>query len=1226
MPNSDELIAIVDRILNGSRDESEVAQLRQWLKVSGTTLQFVSQDGKFNTNIGQVHQGEIHIGDRIYQVDLEALRELLQPTTPVPNIDWHAVSQGMLEEQLRLTTNPLTSGEGISYRTEQVYVPLGLVERKRQTRRGEDVSPEQGSLLYEETEITQRFEHEQFLEQVLRQGQSPKSRGKRLAIIGEPGAGKTTLLQQIAKWVTQQVEGAIAIWVSLADLRGQELEPYLLERWLQAVARKLGQAEASGQVKDAFVAQFQPGRVWLLLDGVDEMQVSSGNPLAEIKRQVQMGGLLSQARIVLSCRLNLWDGNRNALDTFDTYRTLEFSYPQQVEQFIGQWFGALPEGQGGQAKRLCATLKAPGKERIRDLVKNPLRLTLLCFNWYLGEGTLPETKAGLYEQFVADFYEWKREQFPTTAKQRRQLNAALGELAREAIDKEATRFRLRHDFVCEFLGEPDDEDSLFRVALELGWLNTVGVDGKNPRKSVYAFFHPTFQEYFAALAIDDWHFFLNHISENPSHPNASYRIFESQFKEVFLLWLGREDVEEKHKEELINKLSVFGDGCNKFYQYRAFFLAAIGIAEFRSSPKADVIVAQIIKWSFCKLDIKNQRWEKFIEPIVEGAQAVLKETDRKRSALALIRVIQTSNDEETQREAAELLGQIKYSTSEAVIALTELLHNCQNDYTRLKAAEILVKISPGNAEATEALLHLFQTSQNQHLRRQTAENLENIAPDNSTVITTLIHLLKNSQNWDIRKQAVESLEKIAPGNPEIVSTLLPLTSNNQSRDTRWQAIECLGKAAFTNTQAVTALVHLLQTSQKRTQELVVETLGTVCNGNPEAVAALIDRLQTSENRDTRKQVVKSLGKIGAGNTEAISALSNLLHNCQDRYSCKEIAETLGKIAPGNAEAVSALIKLLHNCQDSYSCKEIAETLGEIAPGNTEAISALVNLLHNSRDGYRRLQIAEALEKIAPGNSEIITASFDLLRNSQDADIRWGAARKLGEIYPGNTEAVAFFIEQIHYAQHEYIQQLTAQSLGRSTLGVNQAVDGLVQLLQTNQEEDTRWQVANSLGKIGAGMAEAIAALIHLLHISRDEDTQREAAKSLEKIDPGNAEAAAILNRQIVSVHAPKLSKSDICLAAAQNLGNIGRGNSEAIATLIELFQNSEEERIQRQAISSLKALAQSHFFNKIILCSKGYLTDQVYQDEIHRYKLCYSISWHCAQIMNYPDFFTAWHS
>ncbi len=87
MPNPDQLIAILDRILNGSRDESEVAQLRQWLKLSGSTLQFVSQDGTFNTNIGQVQGGEIHIGDRHYQFDVEALRELLQPTTPLSIID-----------------------------------------------------------------------------------------------------------------------------------------------------------------------------------------------------------------------------------------------------------------------------------------------------------------------------------------------------------------------------------------------------------------------------------------------------------------------------------------------------------------------------------------------------------------------------------------------------------------------------------------------------------------------------------------------------------------------------------------------------------------------------------------------------------------------------------------------------------------------------------------------------------------------------------------------------------------------------------------------------------------------------------------------------------------------------------------------------------------------------------------------------------------------------------
>lgn len=89
--------------------------------------------------------------------------------------------------------------------------------------------------------------------------------------------------------------------------------------------------EASTQVKNTLVVQFRLGRVWLWLDGVDEIPRELGNPLSEVERQVRLGGLLFQARIVLTCRLNLWDGDRHALDTFDVYRALEFSYPQQVE-------------------------------------------------------------------------------------------------------------------------------------------------------------------------------------------------------------------------------------------------------------------------------------------------------------------------------------------------------------------------------------------------------------------------------------------------------------------------------------------------------------------------------------------------------------------------------------------------------------------------------------------------------------------------------------------------------------------------------------------------------------------------------------------------------------------------------------------------------------------------------------------------------------------------------
>lgn len=422
-----------------------------------------------------------------------------QPNKQKIEIDWHQISSLLLDEHLRLTTNPLTFGEGITYRTDQVYVPLGLVERKKQSRRKEDVPPEKGSELYHETEITQTFEHQQFLEQVLRDRQSPRSQGKRIAIIGEPGAGKTTLLQQIAQWVLKEIEQSVVIWVSLADVRSRDIKTYLLEVWLQAVAQTAGQAEASTQVKDDFVMQFNQGLVWLVLDGVDEMQSTLGNPLEEIGQQIRQVRLLQQARIVLSCRLNLWDGGSNALNCFDNYRTLEFSYPQQVEEYICKWFGSQSPAQMHTGEQLCVALSEPGKERIRDLVKNPLRLMLLCLNWHSGEGYLPQTKAGLYEQFVSYFYEWKKKQFATTREQRRRLNAALGELARDAIDKEAMRFWLRQEFVCEYLGDPDDTDSLFAIALRLGWLNKVGVEAKHHTRAVYAFFSPDISGVFCSF-------------------------------------------------------------------------------------------------------------------------------------------------------------------------------------------------------------------------------------------------------------------------------------------------------------------------------------------------------------------------------------------------------------------------------------------------------------------------------------------------------------------------------------------------------------------------------------------------------------------------------------------------------------------------------------------------------------------------------------------------------
>ncbi|QLE53610.1 hypothetical protein FD724_37775 (plasmid) [Nostoc sp. C057] len=366
-----------------------------------------------------------------------------------------------------------------------------------------------------------------------------------------------------------------------------------------------------------------------------------------------------------------------------------------------------------------------------------------------------------------DFYEWKKGQI--TGEQRKQLNAALKELAREAIDKEATRFRLRQQFVYKYLGEPDDPDSLFALALRLGWLNQVGVDADHPRREVYAFFHPTFQEYFAAIAIENWHFFLNHIPQNDSYSDASYRLFEPQWKQVFLLWLGRNNILNQHKEDLVQALVNFEDRWGNYYKHQAYFLAASGIAEFKDFSKADAIIKEIIELS---LDTKPF--------IAKEAQLILIETDRIRVINHLYILLDNAHTTLRKRQIIKLLGRVDPNNQKAISTLDYLLQETDLDiFERIQIAEELGQIDVGNLKAVSTLIDMLYINQDHawwsaNGRGEVGDGsraefgfsimfavaaLEEISDGSEEIVNALIEVLKKNRIPDVRNRVILSLNK-----------------------------------------------------------------------------------------------------------------------------------------------------------------------------------------------------------------------------------------------------------------------------------------------------------------------------------------------------------------------------------------------------------------------------------------------------------------------------------
>lgn len=752
-------------------------------------------------------------------------------------VAWQQICRAMLIDREQLTSNRLMSSPD-THKDLNIFVDLALVEQTKADKRDGDVLPEQGSELYKPSRYSEseRFEFNRFLKDVL-----SVQKNEKLTIFGEPGSGKTTLLQKVAFWLLDNTEDLV-IWVSLGELKDKSLRDYLTEEWLPDAVMY-----SNPEILEDWERQFLQRRVWLLLDGLDEMT-------PETRDALSLKGWISQARVVVSCRINVWQTNPRIIYGFKSYRMLEFRLPQ-IKEFTQKWFSH----DRAAGRYLYEALNQPGKERIRDLVRNPLRLTLLCSTWHLREGMLPTTRAELYEQFVDDLYEWKKKQFPTTGQQREDLNHKLGKLAKEAIDKELTKFRLRHKLVCKILGNPNDIASALRLALDLGWLNTIGVNPDNPREPVYAFFHATFQEYFATRSIDTWDFFVPQEHQDMPVEDLAlgelkrYRIFEPQWKEVILLWLGKENIKSEDKYDFIKVLLDFDDGCDGFYSKRAFFLAALGILEIPDYPDSTEVIQQVVQWGFGSFDSEDGKWLTYLEPIERQARITLLSTTHHLVVSALSIPLKIAKNKSVLYEAANLLSNIDSSNREAIGILVSLLDSTNDDGLKLQVARSLAQTTNNQLEAQTVLIELAKFSQNEWVRRGAALSLLTTNPHHKAGIDTIIDILRTSEDesiiWNL------NLENIGTGNLRLVSSLIRLSYSGRTSEVRSASIGYLTKILASNEKAIESLLGVVKFSKFISDIMVFS--GNIPNKGVNClryIAELSD--QSREHKDRKKGVVQ----------------------------------------------------------------------------------------------------------------------------------------------------------------------------------------------------------------------------------------------------------------------------------------------------------------------------------------------------------------------------------
>lgn len=374
-------------------------------------------------------------------------------------------------------------------------------------------------LTLEKDKYPQRMDTQDKKIEVLQQENS-----KRTCIIGVPGAGKTTYLKHLALNLMEEYQKSdtaiFPLWISCNSLKFEDNNDF----WeiISLYFEKNVFTEQNSKYLEEFIKLVkmfaQNQQLVLLFDGLDEIN-SKNKRVALIYKIQELQKEYKDIQIYITNRKAGYEKELyEKLSNFEKLEIRELT-DGDIREICNKWYENVPRKYFSpnniNINELIRTIIED--ERIRELAKNPLLLTTILYIHYK-EGRLISNRGRLYQKAMELLlYDWNGIWHDSI-----KVDEAIAQLAyvayvmvfdmdgagqityKQLINRVKIARKGLSDIFVTKVEAP--EEFISNIERSSGILVKNGVGNGVSEDTTYRFLHPSFRDYFAALAVTKAYF------------------------------------------------------------------------------------------------------------------------------------------------------------------------------------------------------------------------------------------------------------------------------------------------------------------------------------------------------------------------------------------------------------------------------------------------------------------------------------------------------------------------------------------------------------------------------------------------------------------------------------------------------------------------------------------------------------------------------------------------